>query len=101
VYFRLNSFKVEDNQRVNIYNTAAFMKENNVSVKVVGYADRKTGSSKYNMTLSEKRAKAVVKELTEKYGISPDRITVEWKGSEVQPFGENDWNRVVIMTVGK
>ena len=49
------------------------------------------------MQLSEKRAKAVAKELTEKYGIDSSRITIEWKGCEEQPYSENSWNRVVIM----
>jgi len=101
VYFHLNSTKIEENQQINIYNTAEFLHEHNVPVRVVGYADRKTGSRMYNLALSEKRAKAVARQLIEKYGISPDRVTVEWRGAEVQPFGENSWNRVVIMTVGK
>lgn len=98
VYFRLNSSKIDKNQQINIYNTAQFMKENNVPIKVIGYADKKTGTGSYNMQLSEKRAKAVAKELIDKYGISSDQITIEWKGSDVQPYSENNWNRVVIMT---
>ena len=50
------------------------------------------------MKLSEKRAKAVAKELQAKYGIPSDQITVEWKGCEEQPYSINNWNRVVIMT---
>jgi hypothetical protein len=34
----------------------------------------------------------------EKYNIPSNMISVEWKGSDVQPFGENNWNRVVIMS---
>jgi outer membrane protein OmpA-like peptidoglycan-associated protein len=101
VYFRLNSSKIDSNQQINIFNTAEFMKENKAPIKVVGYADKKTGTSSYNLTLSEKRARAVAKELIEKYGISSDQITIEWKGSDVQPFSENNWNRVVIMTAEK
>jgi outer membrane protein OmpA-like peptidoglycan-associated protein len=101
VYFRLNSSKIDTNQQINIYNTAEFMKSNKTPIKVIGYADKNTGSSTYNLTLSEKRAKAVAKELIEKYGISSDQITIEWKGSDVQPFSENNWNRVVIMTAEK
>jgi outer membrane protein OmpA-like peptidoglycan-associated protein len=101
VYFRLNSSRVDSNQQINIYNTAEFSKANRTPVKVVGYADKKTGTSSYNLTLSEKRAKAVAKELIEKYGVSSEQITIEWKGSDVQPYNENNWNRVVIMTVEK
>jgi hypothetical protein len=37
-----------------------------------------------------------VDELTAKYGIPADRITSESKGARVQPFAENDKNRVSI-----
>ncbi|MDR1919832.1 MAG: OmpA family protein [Tannerellaceae bacterium] len=101
VYFRLNSSKIDTNQQINIYNTAEFIKEKKSAIKVIGYADKKTGTSTYNLSLSEKRARAVAKELIEKYGISSDRITIEWKGSDEQPFSENNWNRVVIMKAEK
>ena len=101
VYFRLNSSRIDKNQHINIYNTAEFAKNNNTPIKVVGYADKKTGTSNYNMGLSEKRAKAVAKELIEKYGVPSDQITIEWKGSDEQPYSENSWNRVVIMTATK
>jgi OOP family OmpA-OmpF porin len=97
VFFRLNSSKIDKNQQINIYNTAEFMKDKNIPIKVVGYADKKTGKSAYNMKLSEKRARAVAKELINKYGISSDQITIEYKGCEEQPYQINNWNRVVIM----
>lgn len=98
VYFRINSAKVDKDQQINIYNTAQFMKNNSAAIKVVGYADKDTGTSKYNMGLSEKRARTVAKELIEKYGISSNQITIEWRGSDEQPYGTNNWNRVVIMS---
>ena len=101
VFFRLNSSKIDKNQHINIYNTAEYIKANNTPIKVIGYADKKTGKADYNMQLSEKRAKAVAKELIEKYGISSNQITVEWKGCEEQPYSENSWNRVVIMRAEK
>lgn len=101
VFFRLNSSKIDKNQQINIYNTAEFIKANNTPIKVIGFADKKTGKADYNMQLSEKRAKAVGKELIDKYGISSSQITVEWKGCEEQPYSENSWNRVVIMRAEK
>ena len=101
VYFRLNSSKIDKIQQINIFNTAQFVKENNAPIKVIGYADKKTGTSNYNMGLSEKRARAVAKELIDKYGVSSDQITIEWKGSDEQPYDENNWNRVVIMRAAK
>ena len=98
VYFRINSAKIDKNQQISIYNTAEFMKNNSMPIKIIGYADKDTGTSKYNMQLSEKRARAVAKELIDKYGISSNQITIEWRGSDVQPYSENNWNRVVIMS---
>ncbi len=98
VFFRLNSSKIDANQQISVYNTAQFMKNTGEKIKVIGYADKKTGSSNYNLGLSEKRAKAVAKELNTKYGIPSENIVVEWKGSDEQPYPENNWNRVVIMS---
>ncbi len=98
VFFRLNSSKVDANQQISVYNTAQFMKNTGEKIKVIGYADKKTGSGTYNLKLSEKRAKAVAKELTAKYNIPTENIVVEWKGSDEQPYPENNWNRVVIMS---
>lgn len=98
VFFRLNSSKIDANQQISVYNTAQFMKNTGEKIKVIGYADKKTGTGGYNLKLSEKRAKAVAKELTTKYNIPTQNITVEWKGSDEQPYPENNWNRVVIMS---
>ena len=98
VFFRLNSSKIDANQQVSVYNTATFMKETGEKIKVIGYADKGTGTSTYNYDLSEKRAKAVAKELTTKYNIPSEKIVVEWKGSNEQPYPQNNWNRVVIMS---
>lgn len=97
VYFRLNSDKVDPNQMINIRNIAEYAKNNTETITLVGYADRKTGTAKYNYELSERRAKNVKKVLVEKYGISAERIKTSWEGDRVQPYAENVWNRVVIM----
>ncbi|MDH6312504.1 OOP family OmpA-OmpF porin [Parabacteroides sp. PFB2-10] len=97
VFFRLDSYVIDKNQEINIFNTAEFMKENSTPIKVIGYADVKTGSSNYNKQLSEKRARAVAKQLVEKYNIPSNQISIEWRGSDEQPYDINNWNRVVIM----
>jgi outer membrane protein OmpA-like peptidoglycan-associated protein len=97
VHFRLNSAVIDKNQQIAIFNTSEFMKKDNTPIKVIGYADKNTGTSSYNSKLSEMRARAVAKVLTDKYGIPSNQITIEWKGSSEQPYEENNWNRVVIM----
>ena len=68
----------------------------NSKVVVTGYADAGTGNDKINDRLAAGRADAVVKSLINDYGIAQDRITYDSKGSRVQPFAENDMNRVTI-----
>lgn len=97
VFFRLNSATIDQHQQVNIYNTAQYMKENpSAKVKIVGYADKKTGTSSYNLKLSERRAKTVADALIKKHNIDSNRVTVEFKGDTEQPYAENAWNRVAI-----
>lgn len=98
VFFKLNSSVIDASQQVSIYNTAQYMKDNaSAKVRVVGYADKDTGTASYNEKISERRAKAVADTLIKKYGISSDRVIVEWKGSSVQPYPQNNaWNRVAI-----
>lgn len=98
VYFRIGSAKIDQNQKINIYNTAEYAKNNNEKIYVTGYADEQTGSADFNMGLSERRANAVKDILVNEYGIDESRIVVDAKGSSVQPFERNEWNRVVIMT---
>jgi outer membrane protein OmpA-like peptidoglycan-associated protein len=97
VYFRLNSAVIDAHQQINIFNTAEYAKQHNLPIRLVGYADRLTGNPDYNKGLSERRARAVAKELTEKYGVPTNSISMDWRGDEVQPFNVNEWNRAVIM----
>lgn len=97
VFFRIGSANIDSNQQVSIYNTAKYLQDNsNAKVKIVGYADKKTGTASFNEKLSEKRAKNVANVLINKYNIDSNRVTVEWKGDTVQPYAENAWNRVAI-----
>ena len=53
------------------------------------------------MALSKRRAKAVQDLLVNKYGINPDRLSIEAEGSDVQPYDVNNWNRIVIFSIGQ
>ncbi|GAB6120549.1 hypothetical protein JCM30204_16980 [Dysgonomonas termitidis] len=99
VFFSPKSSAIIDrNQKVNIFNTAKYLQDNpSAKVKVVGYADKKTGTPSINEKLSEKRAKNVANELIKKYNIDSNRVTVVWKGDTVQPYAENAWNEVAIL----
>jgi outer membrane protein OmpA-like peptidoglycan-associated protein len=98
ISFRPNSDKIDPSQQISVYNTAEFIKNTGEKIKVIGYADKGTGTNAYNLELSKRRAQAVAKELTTKYKIPSKKITVEWKGASEQPYPQqNNWNRVVIM----
>lgn len=99
VRFSLNSAKITPMEQVNVYNVAQWMKDNpDQNVTIVGYADKDTGTSEYNMGLSKRRAEAVCKSLVNDYGINPDRLSVSAEGSNVQPYDVNNWNRIVIFS---
>ena len=99
VRFLINSDEIMPTEEVNVYNMAEWMKANpKENVTVVGYADKDTGTSEYNMELSKRRAEAVANALINNYGIDKSRITVKYDGSDVQPYSTNDWNRIVIFT---
>lgn len=98
VFFRLNSAKIDANQMVNLENSANYAKESGDVIYLCGYADAETGTSEYNMEISERRVKAVADILINKYDVPENQIVTEFKGSDTQPFGENKMNRVVIAT---
>ncbi len=97
VFFLINSWVIDDVQSAKIREIADYMaKYPEAKVTVDGYADAGTGNDQINDRLAAQRADAVVKVLKEQYGISADRITYDSHGSRVQPFAENDMNRVSI-----
>lgn len=99
VRFQINSAEIQPMEEVNVYNLAQYLKENpEATVTIAGYADKDTGTSAYNMGLSKRRAEAVRDQLVNKYGINSDRLSIKAEGSDVQPYGVNNWNRIVIFS---
>jgi outer membrane protein OmpA-like peptidoglycan-associated protein len=81
VLFPLNSSYFDhDVYSMQLKDLAAFMKENPKSrLKLIGYADSKTGDSAKNLSLSERRAKRVYNYLV-KQGVPPQRMEHEGAG---------------------
>lgn len=97
VRFKLNSAYVSSEEMVNVYNIAEYLKANpDAQIVVCGYADKNTGTSAYNMKLSQRRAQAVADILTGDYGIAENRLILQAEGSDSQVYPTNDWNRIVI-----
>ncbi|MFK7814468.1 MAG: OmpA family protein [Maribacter sp.] len=61
--------------------------EKTMQLRIVGHTDA-DGGAEANLSLSEKRAKAIKNTLVSVYGVSADRLQTEGKG-ESQPIGDN------------
>jgi outer membrane protein OmpA-like peptidoglycan-associated protein len=97
VFFTINKYVVRKSEQVKVDEVVAYLNEHpEAKVNVTGYADAGTGNNTINDRLAKQRADVVVKALTAK-GISADRITSDSKGARVQPFAENNKNRVTIL----
>lgn len=97
VFFVINKSVIRDSEEQKVKDIVDYMRQNQTAkVMVTGYADAGTGNDKINDRLAAQRADAVVKMLTQKYGIAADRISYDSKGARVQPFADNDSNRVSI-----
>jgi len=100
VFFTISSTKVHKNEEYKVQDIADFMKQHPDSkVTITGYADKQTGSHKFNLSLSERRAQVVKDHLINNYGIDASRITIEGKGDTEQPFPQQVRNRVSICIV--
>ena len=98
IFFTINSYKIAPAEDAKIREVVDFLGKNpEAKVVVTGYADKGTGNDRINDRIAAKRAAAVVWMLEKRYGIPAERITEESKGARVQPFAENNMNRVSIM----
>ena len=97
VFFSLRQYEVQSEQEAVVARIAKWAQEHpSAQIVLTGYADKGTGTPAVNQKYSEKRA-ASVKAALVKLGIAEERITAEALGDTVQPFEENDQNRVVIV----
>lgn len=97
IFYTIRGSQISNDEMHKIEDIVAYMKKYpEAKVSVTGYADKGTGNSKINIAYARKRAEAVSKILTTKYGIKKNRIIVDSKGDTVQPYAENDKNRVTI-----
>lgn len=86
--FHINSAKISDSYKTDLNAAASvFKKYQDTNILIEGHTDD-TGSDEYNMSLSQKRAKAVSDYLVSQ-GIDRSRLTTKWYG-ETQPKYPND-----------
>ena len=96
VFFALDSYKiVSDKELVNLEALADMVKQGDVKLHIVGYADSATGDAAYNQALSLHRAQTVADELV-KLGVNRANLVVEGKGG-VSTLNPVSYNRRVII----
>ncbi len=97
IFFEINKTIIRDSEAQKVKDIADYLNAHQTAkVMITGYADAGTGNDKINDRLAKGRADVVVKALKEQYGIAESRISYDSKGSRVQPFADNDSNRVSI-----
>lgn len=100
--FKFNSAVIQDIYDPLVYNIGMFMKNNpSARIRIVGYAD-KFGPINVNLRISQERANAVANMLKKDYGISSDRMQIEYVGKE-KPYykNNNNWNRCAMVELIK
>lgn len=80
IYFAFDSHEITEVSKAVIQEVAALLTtQQGLNVEITGYTDA-TGPAQYNRLLSEKRATAVGRYLTEQLNVSPSRLTLDGKG---------------------
>ena len=99
IFFTIGSFTIRKSEEAKLQKLINFLNTNpDYRVELVGYADKATGTPARNMYMSKARAEVVKKKMLE-LGVPAERISASHVGDTVQPFAENDMNRVIICTV--
>jgi outer membrane protein OmpA-like peptidoglycan-associated protein len=88
IFYETDSYALKVESQYELKKVVRFLESNpDILIEISGHTDN-TGSTGYNMTLSENRAKAVVDYLT-RAGINPDRLVYKGYGL-TQPVDSND-----------
>ena len=96
IFFPIGNSNIAKSQTTKIAEIVDFMKENpDAKITLTGYADKGTGSEGFNEKIAARRAQTVYNTLAAK-GVAKNRMIKKSEGSRVQPFEENDMNRVTI-----
>lgn len=97
IFFALRGSDVSRTEMQKILDIVSFMnKFPNTKVSITGYADKGTGNPQINVGYAQKRSQTVYDLLTKTYGIAAERVVVDSKGDMVQPYDQNNLNRVTI-----
>ena len=97
IFFAIGKTVIRKSEQQKVNEVVEYLKANpEAKVNITGYADAGTGNDRINDRLAAGRADVVVKAL-KKAGVAASRISYDSKGARVQPFADNDSNRVSIV----
>ena len=97
-FFKLNTAELTSKaQHLNIAEIAKVAKKHNLYVRIVGAADKATGTEERNKKLSEARAAYIAAQL-EKRGVPKEQMVLEGLGgiSRFKPEEINRYTRVML-----
>lgn len=98
IFFEIGKADLTDKELINLGYMAEIIKKSpDKTFKVIGSADKATGSAKRNQQLSQMRAEAVCNALVEKFGVDKKQLQVVAKGCNDEPFDKPVLNRVTIV----
>ena len=97
IFFTLRGSEVSRTEMAKVEDVVAYLnKYPDAKVSVTGYADKGTGNPRLNVGYAQKRAQVITNLLVNRFGIDRSRIMMDSKGDTVQPYEQNDLNRVTI-----
>ena len=102
ITFPIGKSELSNEARVNLGFLAKVMKENNRKVvyTIIGYADKGTGSPKFNERLSKARAEAVYECLVKEFGVPAEILEVTHEGGVDNMFYDDPrLSRAVITEI--
>lgn len=104
IYFPINVSSLSNADRAQLEMVANMIKQSDPETRfsVIGYADKATGNSEINETLSRERAQSVREYLVKEFGIKAERLDVSWNGGVGNMFfNDPALSRVVIISAKK
>ena len=104
VTFKDNRYDIEYSEYEKLYNIGTVLSQNpNLKIVAIGHTDKRA-SEAYNNVLSYNRAKAAIDFLVAQYGVSRDRLILNWVGEDkalIPVEGSNMMNRRVEFRAAK
>lgn len=97
IFYTLRGSEISRTEMAKIEDVASYLnKYPEAKVSITGYADKNTGNPTLNVGYARSRAQSVADVLAKRFGIERSRMMVDSKGDTVQPYEQNDLNRVTI-----